>query len=393
MAAPFNKKAALWRDGRKNIRKEIFKIKKDNRKLVWFHAASLGEFEQGRPVIEALKEKEPECKILLTFFSPSGYEVRKNYQQADYILYLPADTSANARFFIEHIQPDVAVFIKYEFWYNYLYNLYKNQIPVYLISAIFRKEQPFFKSWGKLHRKMLQFFSRIFVQDKESVSLLKSIGINHVELAGDTRFDRVNQIAQEAKIIEKAEHFLQGAPTVVCGSTWQQDEEMLLSYINQYEGEYKFIMAPHEISDSHIRSIISALSVKVVKYSENTADYKDAKVLLIDCIGILSVLYRYGKIAYIGGGFGAGIHNTLEAAVYGIPVIFGPKYKKFQEAVCLIQEGAGFMVKDKNELYEVLNTLIDNPEIAEVAGKKASEYVKTQLGSTEIIVKYLIDNL
>lgn len=389
LVAPFNEKAALWIKGRKRIREKIKQIPRNKEQLVWFHAASLGEFEQGRPVMEALKKAEPDTCILLTFFSPSGYEIRKNYTGADYILYLPADTPSNARFFIEHFQPDAALFIKYEFWYNYLAELYKQNIPVYLFSAIFRKEQPFFKKWGSLHRKMLHFFTRLFVQDTESVRLLAEIGIQSVQQTGDTRFDRVKQIASDAKEIEKVEKFLNGSPAVICGSTWPPDETLLLDYINTYRGNYKWIVAPHEIGENHIKTILEKCQKRICRYTDEKADLVHAEVLIIDCIGLLSSVYRYGRIAYIGGGFGAGIHNTLEAAVYGIPVIFGPNYQKFKEAVNLIQTGGAFSFQKKEELQELLDRFIRHPSIAETAGHKALEYVNSQLGATEIIIQHI----
>ena len=390
LASPFNEKAALWIKGRKNIQKKISTVNKGSHRLVWFHAASLGEFEQGRPVMEALKKEQPDTRILLTFFSPSGYEIRKNYAGADYIYYLPADTPRNARHFIESVQPDAAVFVKYEYWYNYLNQLNKRHIPTYLISAIFRKEQPFFKTWGGLHRKMLHFFTRMFIQDEESARLLSSIGIQAFEQTGDTRFDRVKQIADTAQDIDKVTHFLNGAPAVVCGSTWPPDEELLLDYINRDNTNFKLIIAPHEIGENHIRTILGKCQKKVIRYTQDEAGETDAKVLIIDCIGLLSSIYRYGKIAYIGGGFGVGIHNTLEAAVYGIPVIFGPRYQKFNEAVTLIQQGGAFSIHNKTELDELLDSLLQDQAITETAGRQALAYVNSQLGATAIIMKYLV---
>ncbi len=390
LASPFNEKAALWIKGRKNIQKKISTVNKGSHRLVWFHAASLGEFEQGRPVMEALKKEQPDTRILLTFFSPSGYEIRKNYAGADYIYYLPADTPRNARHFIESVQPDAAVFVKYEYWYNYLNQLNKRHIPTYLISAIFRKEQPFFKTWGGLHRKMLHFFTRMFIQDEESARLLSSIGIQAFEQTGDTRFDRVKQIADTAQDIDKVAHFLNGAPAVVCGSTWPPDEELLLDYINRDNTDFKWIIAPHEIGENHIRTILGKCQKKVIRYTQDEAGETDAKVLIIDCIGLLSSIYRYGKIAYIGGGFGVGIHNTLEAAVYGIPVIFGPRYQKFNEAVRLIQQGGAFSIHNKTELDELLDSLLQDQAITETAGRQALAYVNSQLGATAIIMKYLV---
>lgn len=392
LAAPFNEKASLWVKGRKNIREKIARIQRKGKRLVWFHAASLGEFEQGRPVMEALKTAEPGTKILLTFFSPSGYEIRKNYAGADYILYLPSDTPGNARYFIEQLKPDAAVFIKYEFWYNYLHELHHRHIPVYLISALFRPGQPFFKSWGTLHRRMLGFFTRLFVQDEESVRLLKSIGIQNAQRTGDTRFDRVKQIAGAAQEIEKVKQFCNGLPAVVCGSTWPPDEDLLMNYIDNASGAYKWIIAPHEIGESHIKTILEKCKKKIVRYSDENASLAEAEVLIVDCIGLLSSIYRYGKMAYIGGGFGVGIHNTLEAAVYGIPVIFGPKYQKFNEAVSLIREGGAFSIGSGEQLRELLDSLIKTPVIAETAGEKALAYVDSQLGATEIILQELTEN-
>ncbi|MDE6451474.1 MAG: 3-deoxy-D-manno-octulosonic acid transferase [Odoribacter sp.] len=392
LAAPFHEKAKLLNKGRKEVWEKIRTIQRDNQRLVWFHAASLGEFEQGRPVMERLKQTEPDTRILLTFFSPSGYEIRKNYTGADYILYLPADTKRNAIRFIEALRPDAAIFIKYEFWFHYLNELHNRQIPTYLISAIFRQEQPFFKNWGGLHRRMLSFFKCLYVQDKESVNLLSNIGIKNVQLTGDTRFDRVKQIADTAKTIDKVESFCAGHPTVVCGSTWPPDEEILLEYINSYSGNCKWIIVPHEIGENHIKNILEKCRKKTIRYSQTGQDWASCDVLVIDCIGLLSAIYRYGKIAYIGGGFGVGIHNTLEAAVYGIPVIFGPKYRKFNEAVKLIQTGGAFSIQNSKELKEVLDSLIQHHAIAETSGQKALEYVNSQLGATDSIEKGIIGN-
>ncbi len=389
LATPFNEKAKLLHQGRKESWKKIEHVKRGKERLVWFHAASLGEFEQGRPVIEKLKQLEPETKVLLTFFSPSGYEIRKNYIGADYILYLPADNKQNAIRFIEAFRPDAAVFIKYEFWYHYLHELHKRQIPTYLISAIFRPEQPFFKQWGSLHRCMLRFFKHLYVQDESSVKLLNQHGFTHISQTGDTRFDRVKQIADEAKKIDKIEEFCNGQPAVVCGSTWPPDEDILLEYINSYTGNYKWIIAPHEIGENHVKAIIEKCKKRVVRYSQASQNLSNYDVIIVDCIGLLSSIYRYGKISYIGGGFGVGIHNTLEAAVYGIPVIFGPKYQKFNEAVCLLKEGGAFTIQNNVTLKEVLDCLIKNPAITQTAGQKALDYVHSQLGATEIIVKEL----
>ena len=350
-----------------------------------------GEFEQGRPVIEKLKEIEPHTKILLTFFSPSGYEIRKNYQGADYIYYLPIDTPSNARRFVETWKPDAAVFVKYEYWYNYLNELHKQQVPTYLISAIFRPEQPFFKKWGNLHRRMLGFFTRLFVQDEESVKLLSTIGITHVQQTGDTRFDRVKQIADAAKRIEKVEAFCNDRRAVVCGSTWPGDEDIILDYINAQEGNYKWIIVPHEIGEGHIKDILGKCRKSVARYTDETADVTKCQVLVVDTIGVLSSIYRYGSISYVGGGFGKGIHNTLEAAIYGIPVLFGPKYHKFKEAVDLIACGGAFSISDKEQFTSLMDSLINSPAIAEAAGQSALKFVNQQLGATDAIIRQLVD--
>lgn len=388
--SPFHKKARLITKGRKESLERIKKFQRFQNRLVWFHAASLGEFEQGRPVIEALKEKEPDTVIVLTFFSPSGYEIRKNYKGADHVFYLPQDTKRNAELFVKKIAPDAAVFIKYEFWYHYLYELHKNEIDTFLISATFNKNQPFFKSWGKIYKRMLKFFTVIFVQDNESVSLLNSIGINKNKYAGDTRFDRVKQIAENAQKLEKIEKFrTDGRPIIVCGSTWPADESILLRYINQNSYDYKWIIVPHEIDESHIRNIIRNCQKSIVRYSDEKADFASAEVLIIDCIGILSSVYGYGKIAYIGGGFGTGIHNTLEAAIYGIPVIFGPKYEKFREAVELIENQGAFSISNEQDFREIIDELNATDERTEEYGIRAYAYTNTQFGATEIIMKRL----
>lgn len=390
LVSPFHKKARLITKGRKESLERIKKFQRFQNRLVWFHAASLGEFEQGRPVIEALKEKEPDTVIVLTFFSPSGYEIRKNYKGADHVFYLPQDAKRNAGLFVKKIAPDAAVFIKYEFWYHYLYELRKNEIDTFLISATFNKNQPFFKSWGKIYKRMLKFFTVIFVQDNESVSLLNSIGINKNKHAGDTRFDRVKQIAENAQKLEKIEKFrTDGRPVFVCGSTWPADESILLRYINQNSYDYKWIIVPHEIDESHIRNIIRNCQKSIVRYSDEKADFASAEVLIIDCIGILSSVYGYGKIAYIGGGFGTGIHNTLEAAIYGIPVIFGPKYEKFREAVELIENQGAFSISNEQDFREIIDELNATDERTEEYGIRAYAYTNTQFGATEIIMKRL----
>ncbi len=391
IAACFNEKASLWIQGRKGLGEKLKNIDRGEGKLVWVHAASLGEFEQGRPVMEMLRAKEPKTKIVLTFFSPSGYEIRKNYAGADYVFYLPIDTLSNARHFLDSIRPDAVVFVKYEYWYNYLHQVSKRQIPVYLISAIFRKEQPFFKWWGGLHRKMLGFFTKLFVQDEESVRLLSSIGITNVQKTGDTRFDRVKQIADLAKQIDRVEIFCSDKRAVVCGSTWPGDEEIILDYINRQDDTYKWIIVPHEIGESHLKQIMDGCKKKIARFTDERADLVACRVLLVDCIGLLSSVYRYGAIAYIGGGFGKGIHNTLEAAIYGVPVIFGPKFHKFKEAVDLLECGGAFTIKSTDEFTALMDSLIRNPAITETAGTNALNFVCSRLGATEQIIRQLIN--
>ena len=361
------------------------KIEPDTR-YVWFHAASLGEFEQGRPVIEQLKREKPETKILLTFFSPSGYEIRKNYAGADIVSYLPLDVPGNAWYFVNLVKPSKAIFIKYEFWPNYLLALQAENIPVVSISAIFRPEQVFFKDYGKWYKKLLLTFQHIFVQDKFSKELLQAHGINNVTVAGDTRFDRVYDLYQQAKQLPLIEEFVKGAERViVAGSSWPKDEELLVQYLRLHP-EVKLIIAPHEVHNSHIAEISKLLDGKFVRYSDATAEnVKSTNCLVVDIIGILSSIYRYANVTYIGGGFGVGIHNTLEAAVYGLPVVFGTNYQKFREARELIAIGGAFSISN----YVTLEAQFDLLQKDNSAGKIAGEYVKSNTGATEMILKQL----
>jgi len=361
------------------------KIEPDTR-YVWFHAASLGEFEQGRPVIEQLKREKPETKILLTFFSPSGYEIRKNYAGADIVSYLPLDVPGNAWYFVNLVKPSKAIFIKYEFWPNYLLALQAENIPVVSISAIFRPEQVFFKDYGKWYKKLLLTFQHIFVQDKFSKELLQAHGINNVTVAGDTRFDRVYDLYQQAKQLPLIEEFVKGAERViVAGSSWPKDEELLVQYLRLHP-DVKLIMAPHEVHNSHIAEISKLLDGKFVRYSDATAEnVKSTNCLVVDIIGILSSIYRYANVTYIGGGFGVGIHNTLEAAVYGLPVVFGTNYQKFREARELIAIGGAFSISNYVTLEAQFDLLLKDNN----AGKIAGEYVKSNTGATEMILKVL----
>src|SRR6056297_1357940 len=320
LAMPFNKKAYKWHAGRKGLLKEISKRVDKDARTAWFHCSSLGEFEQGRPVIEAFKKEYPDYKILITFYSPSGYEIRKDYKYADYVFYLPLDTAFNARRLVKYINPDIVFFVKYEYWYHIIKNISKAQIPVFLISAIFRKEQLFFRWWGSWYKKILHFFTHIFVQDQASKDLLIGNNVKNVTLSGDTRFDRVYELINEAREVGYIQEFKDDKTLIVAGSTWENDEHLLCRYINEENlDEVKYIIAPHEVDDEHIRKIEANLKVSYIRYSAiiDGVDLKNKKVIIIDNIGMLSALYKYGDIAYIGGGFGKGIHNTLEAATYG----------------------------------------------------------------------------
>lgn len=394
LISPFHKKARLMRFGQWKTN-AILREKIDRKtSYIWFHAASLGEFEQGRPMMEKIKAEHPEYKILLTFFSPSGYEVRKNYNGADVICYLPFDTPYRVKKFIHLANPVMAVFIKYEFWGNYLKELHNKGIPVYIISAIFRPDQLFFQWYGKSYRKMLHHFTHLFVQDERSRKLLEEFGITNVSVTGDTRFDRVLDIHKQAREIAIVEKFVSGCDgrqpvTLVAGSSWPQDEEILTPYFHAHP-EMKLIIAPHEIHREHLLSIESMLkrpSVRLSEAHENDLSTKDC--LIIDSFGLLSSIYRYGQIAYIGGGFGAGIHNTLEAAVYGIPVLFGPKYHKFKEAKDLIAVGGGFTVDGAASFGAKMDELLTDPEALTAAGRAAGEFVSNNAGATGMILKKL----
>lgn len=390
----FNKKAKLWVRGRKDIFRRLKDEISPDQSVVWFHCASLGEFEQGRPVIEAFREYFPDKSILLTFFSPSGYEIRKNFPGADHIFYLPIDTRRNARRFIRIVKPELAVFVKYEYWFNYMRELRKNQIPQVFISAIFRPEQRFFSKWGRWQLKQLSQVSRFFVQNQTSAEILESAGIQQVTLSGDTRFDRVYSIAQQKKDFPLIRHFKGDSRLFLAGSTWPADEEILLELIRSDRDDLKFIIAPHEVHPERIQALMSKLPQNSVKYSEaNERNLQDTKVLLINNIGILSHLYQYASLAYIGGGFGVGIHNILEAATFGNPVIFGPKYQKFREAVDLIESGGAFSISSKTGFLEIATVLLtDNLKLAS-ASANAKEYVERMRGATKIIMEYLQQTL
>ena len=387
MASIWNPKARLWVDGRKH-----FPVFNSEKKKIWFHCASLGEFEQGRPVLEVLKEKFPQYEIVISFFSPSGYEVRKNYPLADHVIYLPIDTPQNAKKLIQSINPALVIWVKYEYWFHYLNHLKSNHIPVILISGIFRKSQPFFKPYGGFWKNMLKCFNVVFVQDETSIELLKSTGITKTAISGDTRFDRVYAIAAENKTLPEIAAFTKDDFTIVAGSTWKEDEVLLEPFI-QNTKSVKFIIAPHEISTSNLNRL-KAKFQNAIFYSEWKNNMTSTnQVLIIDNIGMLSALYKYASVAFIGGGFNkSGIHNTLEAAVYGKPVFFGPNYQKFAEAVAMVEIGSAFSVTTSSEFNEGLTMLMQDESKLLETGKLSGAFVKSKIGATAIIVNYVTEN-
>lgn len=386
LASFFNKKAALWIKGRKNS--ALIRYPES----IWFHFASLGEFEQGRPVLEQMRSLNPDVKIVITFFSPSGYEVRKKTPLADAVYYLPLDTRKNAIEFIETINPKLAIFTKYEYWYHFFNQLHQREVPLYIISGIFRPGQIFFKWYGGLHRRILGFVTYFFVQDERSKQLLQNIGINNAMVSGDTRFDRVWANAQHPKAIPVVEAFKNGENIFIGGSTWPADEKLVSTLTRTY-ADWKFIFAPHEITEDKINDLINLLPKgSVIRYSQIAASaphLSTYQTLIIDNIGMLSSLYQYGQIAFIGGGFGVGIHNTLEAAAFGLPIIFGPNYSKFKEAHDLVDLKAGFTITDEAGLKEVVHQLIDDDVFYAECRKKISTYVKEHTGATKTIIDYI----
>ncbi|HKI89317.1 MAG TPA: glycosyltransferase N-terminal domain-containing protein [Draconibacterium sp.] len=388
IASLVNEKAKLWVKGRKNWKKRLSEKIDKNARYIWVHCASLGEFEQGRPLIEEIKKQHPEYEIVLTFFSPSGYEIRKNYEQADVVFYLPADTKQNAQAFLNLVNPEKVFFIKYEYWYFYIAELKKRAIPLYIISAIFRESQPFFKTsaWGKWYCQMLFQLEHIFVQNETSAQLLTSIGVHNFTVAGDTRFDRVASIATGSKKLPIVEKFKGNSSLVIAGSTWKPDEELLITFINQ-NPDTKFIIAPHEVSAANINRLHQMLKTRAISFSKiENAEIENYQVLIIDSIGLLSSLYRYGNIAYIGGGFGIGIHNILEAATFGLPIIFGPNYKRFKEAVDLIDLGGAFSISEQENFDNTLTTLLLEKHKLKNTSEISRNYVAKNVGSTRLIL-------
>lgn len=389
-----NAKAGKWVEGRKNIFSQIQSMLNPGEARTWFHCASLGEFEQGRPLMEKLKQENPQVKIVLTFFSPSGYEIRKNYSGADYVFYLPMDSPKHAERFISLINPSKVFFIKYEFWFYYLSALRKLNIPVYLVSAIFRSGQPFFKWYGGFYKKMLKSFTHIFLQDDSSTRLLHSIGFSNHTVAGDTRFDRVVEAAANVNSISILENFKNSQPLIIAGSTWKEDEDAILVLFNELKtshSSFKLVVAPHEIDERKINDVVKLFSAfKTEKFSEaNEKTIGEFDVLVIDNIGLLSSIYQYGNYGYIGGGFGKGIHNVLEAAVFGMPVFFGPNYEKFREAKELISHLGAFSVQSTEELRHVFLKLVNDKNLLTEASVQAKKYVYERRGATEKIVEVI----
>ena len=384
----WNTKAKQWATGRKDIFERMAAAISPSDKIVWIHVASLGEFEQGRPVIEQIKSEHPEYKILLTFFSPSGYEIRKNYNGADYIFYLPVDTPRNATRFLDIAHPEIVIFVKYEFWLNYLYELKRRGTRTFLISSIFRPSAIFFRSYGFYWRKALDTFEQMFVQNQESLDLLHGIGFDNVIIAGDTRFDRVADIAKAAKKIDLVERFKGEQQLFVAGSTWGPDEDILQELIND-NPQIKFIVAPHEMNEGRISKIIASTTKGAVRYTQcgEQRDISSYQVLILDTVGILSSVYGYATWAYIGGGFGVGIHNTLEAATFGLPISFGPNYHKFKEARDMITLGAATKVESASDLKAWFTPLRDNEQALQKASSAAKDYTQKNQGATSLFMK------
>lgn len=387
IASFFNAKARFRYKGVKSSLKNLEQFSSEN-DVIWIHCASLGEFEQGRSLIEKIKSKYPAYKTALSFFSPSGFEIRKNYELADIVFYLPGDSKKNAKKVVSLLNPKFVFFVKYEFWYWYIQELKKQDIPIYLISGIFRKNQIFFKSYGSFYRKILKNFECLFVQNEDSYNLLNQFGINTVQITGDTRFDRVSEIALQRKTFELIDFFTKDKFVFIAGSTWKPDEEIIFNFINNFtDDNVVYIIVPHEIKKDNIKRIKSLSKYKTAAFTESTRrNISEAKVLIIDTVGMLSSIYVYADVAYVGGGFGVGIHNTLEAAVYGIPVIFGPKYHKFDEAKELIKRNAGFSISKEDEFSDLLKKMINNLDLRNEYGKNAEIYVKENVGASEKIL-------
>ena len=386
IASLFSTKARLLLDGHAEIFGTLARAISANGRYVWFHASSLGEFEQGRPLMERLRRQHPEYRILLTFFSPSGYEVRKNYEGADIVCYMPFDTPRNAKRFVRMVRPEKAFFIKYEFWKNFIDELHRSNCEVYSVSSIFRKNQIFFRSYGKPYAKIFKSFTHIFVQNDDSRRLLAGIGVDNASVAGDTRFDRVTDIRNAARKVDDARTFAEGAGNVlVAGSSWEADEDIIIPYFNAHPG-MKLVLAPHVVNEAHISRIMSALKRPAIRITQaRDKDMHGYDCLIVDTYGMLSSIYRYGNVAYVGGGFGVGIHNVPEAAVYGVPVIIGPNHHKFREAEALLQLGGCFEITSSETFAMTMDLLTQNPEKRSKAGEAAGNYILQNAGAADRI--------
>jgi 3-deoxy-D-manno-octulosonic-acid transferase len=385
-----NEKARKWIEGRKDIFIRLRETITPGERIFWFHASSLGEFEQGRPVIESIRKLKPEYKILLTFFSPSGYELRKDYKYADYIFYLPLDTKRNASRFIDIVRPEKVFFIKYEFWYNYLTQLKKEGIPTYIFSALFRPSQIFFRPWGKWYLKAIRTYEHIFVQNQESFDILHQYGFKNISVSGDTRLDRVGEISDAAPRLDKLERFCGNQKAIIAGSTWKEDEDLFIPYLNKCASGQKFVIAPHEVNPQSLERITIALEKPYAFYSTaSPEELSKADVLIVDGYGYLVSVYRYGMLAYVGGGFNSGIHSILEPAVFGLPVIFGPDYQKFQEAHDMLNIGAASCINNYEELENQIDGYLSDPEKLLNSSALARNYVNKNRGASKDIVKYL----
>ncbi|UJH68454.1 3-deoxy-D-manno-octulosonic acid transferase [Allomuricauda sp. SCSIO 65647] len=390
VASPFNTKLNLFVSGRKKVFKSLRSKIESTDKTIWVHVASLGEFEQGRPLMETLKTHYPEHKLVLTFFSPSGYEVKKSTQIANIVTYLPFDTLSNAVRFLDILHPELALFVKYEVWPNYLQQLHRRKVPTLLISALFSKRQIYFKPWGAFMRKSLNNFSHFFVQDENSKKMLTSIGMQNVTISGDTRFDRVAKILKRNNALDFMDAFCGDALCLVAGSTWPEDEVILVDFINNSQKPVKYVIAPHDIKPTHIGKLKSSLTKRTICYSElGEVDITQFNVLIIDTIGLLTKIYSYAHMTYVGGGFATGLHNTLEPAVFGIPVIIGPHYKGFKEAEELVDRGGIVSIDSKDEFAHVTNHFISDFDSVLKTGKINSEYISENIGATETIMKHI----
>ncbi|SHM78488.1 3-deoxy-D-manno-octulosonic acid transferase [Flavobacterium saccharophilum] len=393
IVALFSPKIKLFIEGRKNVFSILEEKIKPKDKTIWFHSASLGEYEQGLPVIEKIKEKYPSHKIIVTFFSPSGYEVRKNNNIADVTIYLPLDTKSNAKKFLKLTHPELAFFIKYEFWLNYLKELETNKIPTYLISGIFRDNQMFFKWYGGFYRKALKAFTYFFVQNEKSKEKIEAIGFKNVIVSGDTRFDRVAAILERDNTVDFIKQFKNNTPTIVIGSSWPKDEALLAEYINQAPSTVKFIIAPHNIKQDQISNLKSQITKSTLLFSEkdNIKDLSNYDVFIIDTVGLLTKIYSYGTIAYVGGGFGnPGIHNILEPATFGIPIVIGPNYSNFAEAVNLVKIGGCIVISDFTELKQTFDRLLLDKKYLNEKSQICKSYIQDNKGATESIMKIVL---